>query len=294
MSPQPPCKRRHCAEPRRCTRCASATSLHSADLLLHHGDDQPRLDHRYDNPRDLAAGLAVTPDPATNGAVMVTFQVLSFFTVLSNILVLVTGFMLARDPKPKRSHLPRHPLRRLNHDHRDGHRLRGHPCSRWHTRSDSTSTSMLDCTTSRRRCSYWLGAVRPTPDLQLQTPRSVADHPRPLGHLHTDPRRNHRLVPVPFLNVEKLGYGTVGINLVVITMAAMLIGPCTSGSARWPLASRPVAMSSPSARMKPQPRSPMTQRSSTFRTRRERYAGTHRPLAASRQQRGGYLPYRCG
>ena len=40
----------------------------------------------------------VPPDPATNGAVMVTFQVLSYFTVLSNTLVMTIGFMLFRNP----------------------------------------------------------------------------------------------------------------------------------------------------------------------------------------------------
>ena len=168
--------------------------------------------------------LAVTPDPATNGAVMVTFQVLSFFTVLSNILVLVTGFMLARDPN-RSGRI----FRVIHFDALIMITVTGivyavilaplaHPVG-----LNVYFNAGLHYIAPPMFVLGWaLFGPRPTFSFKLLGQSLI------IPGLWVTYTLIHGAIigwyPYPFLNVEKLGYGTVGINLVVITMAAMLIG----------------------------------------------------------------------
>ena len=167
---------------------------------------------------------ALTPDPATNGAVMLTFQVLSYFTVLSNILVLVTGFMLARDPN-RNGRI----FRIVHFDALIMISVTGivyavilaplaHPVG-----LNVYFNAGLHYIAPPMFVLGWaLFGPRPTFSFKLLGQSLI------IPGLWVTYTLIHGAIigwyPYPFLNVEKLGYGMVAVNLVVITIASMLIG----------------------------------------------------------------------
>ena len=166
----------------------------------------------------------VTPDPATNGAVMVTFQVLSYFTVLSNILVMTIGFMLFRNPN-RTGRL----FRIVHFDALIMITVTGlvfalvlapltHPVG-----LNILANAGLHYIAPPMFVLGWaLFGPRPTFSLKLLGQSLIIPSVWVVYTLI------HGAIiswyPYPFLNVTTLGYGTVAINLVVITFAALAIG----------------------------------------------------------------------
>ena len=166
----------------------------------------------------------VTPDPATNGAVMVTFQVLSYFTVLSNILVMTIGFMLFRNPN-RTGRL----FRVLHFDALIMITVTGlvfaivlapltHPVG-----LNVLANAGLHYIAPPMFVLGWaLFGPRPTFSLKLLAQSLIV----PIVWVAYTLIHGAIIswYPYPFLNVMALGYATVAVNVVAIAVGALIIG----------------------------------------------------------------------